>query len=340
VFSKSVAGAIVIVSSDNNAPGGTSSTNRSPAAFVTSSDPPSGPIIADTWATVSVTNVIGPVSTGASPLPDATATESSDPSADSLPADGDESDEHAVAAKAIARPNATQDARRVDRPGLGPRSSLHIRHPAMSLIRVRRARPACSDSRFYHSSLRDLRVHDGGPVHAPTGLPGPPRNAARAAESSEFRERNRLSVNAHAESPMHQGDVEVRQWDRQAPTVRSQPLVRNWNSTRTVPKTLRIHQPPAGASDGPQHDSEYHRNSTKPNNYTGIMQTGCGAAWLARLSGGQEVGSSNLPSPTDPAGVSRKRGAELDVDELDSLAGWSPGRLCLRLDSWCVDEPG
>ena len=28
------------------------------------------------------------------------------------------------------------------------------------------------------------------------------------------------------------------------------------------------------------------------------MHTGCGAAWLARLSGGQEVGSSNLPSPT------------------------------------------
>ena len=26
--------------------------------------------------------------------------------------------------------------------------------------------------------------------------------------------------------------------------------------------------------------------------------TGCGAAWLARLTGGQEVGSSNLPSPT------------------------------------------
>mgnify|MGYP000660459479 CR=1 FL=1 len=29
--------------------------------------------------------------------------------------------------------------------------------------------------------------------------------------------------------------------------------------------------------------------------------TGCGAAWLARLSGGQEVGSSNLPSPTKKA---------------------------------------
>jgi hypothetical protein len=27
-------------------------------------------------------------------------------------------------------------------------------------------------------------------------------------------------------------------------------------------------------------------------------KTGCGAAWLARLTGGQEVGSSNLPSPT------------------------------------------
>ena len=27
-------------------------------------------------------------------------------------------------------------------------------------------------------------------------------------------------------------------------------------------------------------------------------RTGCGAAWLARLTGGQEVGSSNLPSPT------------------------------------------
>ena len=29
-----------------------------------------------------------------------------------------------------------------------------------------------------------------------------------------------------------------------------------------------------------------------------IDMTGCGAAWLARLTGGQEVGSSNLPSPT------------------------------------------
>ena len=29
------------------------------------------------------------------------------------------------------------------------------------------------------------------------------------------------------------------------------------------------------------------------------IRTGCGAVWLARLSGGQEVGSSNLPSPTD-----------------------------------------
>ena len=32
------------------------------------------------------------------------------------------------------------------------------------------------------------------------------------------------------------------------------------------------------------------------------MHTGCGAAWLARLSGGQEVGSSNLPSPTQCRG--------------------------------------
>ena len=30
----------------------------------------------------------------------------------------------------------------------------------------------------------------------------------------------------------------------------------------------------------------------------GDRHTGCGAAWLARLTGGQEVGSSNLPSPT------------------------------------------
>ena len=39
------------------------------------------------------------------------------------------------------------------------------------------------------------------------------------------------------------------------------------------------------------------------------MHTGCGAAWLARLSGGQEVGSSNLPSPTDLPGVSQECGA-------------------------------
>ena len=30
----------------------------------------------------------------------------------------------------------------------------------------------------------------------------------------------------------------------------------------------------------------------------GFGDPGCGAAWLARLTGGQEVGSSNLPSPT------------------------------------------
>ena len=32
--------------------------------------------------------------------------------------------------------------------------------------------------------------------------------------------------------------------------------------------------------------------------YTHRRHTGCGAVWLARLTGGQEVGSSNLPSPT------------------------------------------
>ena len=36
--------------------------------------------------------------------------------------------------------------------------------------------------------------------------------------------------------------------------------------------------------------------------------TGCGAAWLARLTGGQEVGSSNLPSPTEETGVTRESG--------------------------------
>src|SRR2546421_8999441 len=29
-----------------------------------------------------------------------------------------------------------------------------------------------------------------------------------------------------------------------------------------------------------------------------LMETGRGAAWLARLTGGQKVGSSNLPGPT------------------------------------------
>ena len=33
------------------------------------------------------------------------------------------------------------------------------------------------------------------------------------------------------------------------------------------------------------------------------VTTGCGAAWLARLSGGQEAGSSNLPSPTNENGT-------------------------------------
>ena len=36
--------------------------------------------------------------------------------------------------------------------------------------------------------------------------------------------------------------------------------------------------------------------------------TGCGAAWLARLSGGQEVGSSNLPSPTLEPGTFDEEG--------------------------------
>jgi hypothetical protein len=36
--------------------------------------------------------------------------------------------------------------------------------------------------------------------------------------------------------------------------------------------------------------------------------TGCGAAWLARLTGGQEVGSSNLPSPTGTYQVDGQKG--------------------------------
>ena len=32
--------------------------------------------------------------------------------------------------------------------------------------------------------------------------------------------------------------------------------------------------------------------------YNFLPHPGCGAVWLARLTGGQEVGSSNLPSPT------------------------------------------
>ena len=35
-----------------------------------------------------------------------------------------------------------------------------------------------------------------------------------------------------------------------------------------------------------------------PGGSLGDRHTGCGAVWLARLTGGQEVGSSNLPSPT------------------------------------------
>jgi hypothetical protein len=52
--------------------------------------------------------------------------------------------------------------------------------------------------------------------------------------------------------------------------------------------SLDVDGPPldGGPTDGPgrQDPWEFH--------------TGCGAAWLARLTGGQEVGSSNLPSPT------------------------------------------
>jgi hypothetical protein len=58
-------------------------------------------------------------------------------------------------------------------------------------------------------------------------------------------------------------------------------------------------------------------------------KTGCGAAWLARLTGGQEVGSSNLPSPTqkssdfDGMAVRGAGGMGVDLDHDGSAASRS-----------------
>ena len=63
----------------------------------------------------------------------------------------------------------------------------------------------------------------------------------------------------------------------------------------TLPRSIRVsmhpssRRPPARPSDG----------AGGPGGSLGDRHTGCGAAWLARLTGGQEVGSSNLPSPTE-----------------------------------------
>ena len=54
------------------------------------------------------------------------------------------------------------------------------------------------------------------------------------------------------------------------------------------------------------------------------MHTGCGAAWLARLSGGQEVGSSNLPSPTKLALVRGHRPPTRASSVFGSVAVRSP----------------
>ncbi len=49
-----------------------------------------------------------------------------------------------------------------------------------------------------------------------------------------------------------------------------------------------------------------------------IMLSGYGAAWLARLTGGQEVGSSNLPSPTNKMQI-RCLIQSYDIHELRSV---------------------
>ena len=66
-----------------------------------------------------------------------------------------------------------------------------------------------------------------------------------------------------------------------------------------------VGHPPATArqrfTDGPLilcSDRMAHVDWTTPRRKYTQHLPGCGAAWLARLTGGQEVGSSNLPSPT------------------------------------------
>ena len=85
------------------------------------------------------------------------------------------------------------------------------------------------------------------------------------------------------------------------------------NAWSSWPEVARRFLPPAGIRVGRQVCSRSVRWTTIPDNGVSCS-TGCGAAWLARLTGGQEVAGSNPASPTIEVQVRagfRKRGPAL-----------------------------
>ena len=69
---------------------------------------------------------------------------------------------------------------------------------------------------------------------------------------------------------------------------------------------------------------------------------GCGAVWLARLTGGQEVGSSNLPSPTRHESPATAGDSPLFGPGADCPGGLVVGHVCNRyaLDAVSVRTRG
>jgi hypothetical protein len=77
--------------------------------------------------------------------------------------------------------------------------------------------------------------------------------------------------------------------------------------TGRCPAVLQHHPPPVGRWRGGPATVQRHRRRAGQPLSRGFAVSGCGAAWLARLTGGQEVGSSNLPSPTTKVKVPPRR---------------------------------
>ena len=92
---------------------------------------------------------------------------------------------------------------------------------------------------------------------------------------------------------------------------------------RSCPVTVRKPLPPAG-SGRRRGVVRKLSGGTKALVDGEFDMTGCGAAWLARLTGGQEVGSSNLPSPTQNRSSATQSPFGLAVTSEDGLRLQAP----------------